>query len=347
MTDVKGISLVEHFEDMEDLRVDSIKRHQLRDIIVIAIWAVISGADTWVEIEESGRSKQEWLEKLLGLPNGIPSHDTFGRVFARLDVARFEVCFVNWVRHLRALTQCQLLAIDGEMVRRSHDHRQNKGPLHLVSVWASASRFVLAQTKVATDSNEITAIPDLLQMLELSGCIVSINAIGCQKSITQGITARGTDDLLALKQNQPQLHDDVSTMFTLERGNEFADVPHNYHQTVEKDHGRIETRRCWVVSSPEFLDYMDPDQEWSQLQSLVMVEPKRQLPDHSSLETRCSISSLPPDAKFLLAATRAHWSIENSAHWCWMSPFARTTTAFAKAMHSTTWQSCAAWLSTS
>ena len=315
MGDITGISLVEHFAGLEDPRVDRTKFHQLRDIIVIAMCAVICGADNFVEIEEFGRCKQDWLDGLLGLPNGIPSHDTFGRVLGRLDAAHFEDCFMHWVQHLHELTAGQLLAIDGKMLRRSHDRRRKKGPLHLVSAWASASRLVLAQTEVAADSNEITAIPELLHMLELSGCIVSIDAIGCQKSIAQLITVRGADYLLALKQNQPQLHENVSTMFKLERESEFAHVPHDYHQTVEKDHGRIETRRCWVISTPEFLNYMDPDHSWSQLQSLVMVEAKRQMQDHTSLETRYFISSLSPNAKLLLAATRAHWAIENSVHW--------------------------------
>ena len=174
---------------------------------------------------------------------------------------------------------------------------------------------MLAQTEVAAGSNEITAIPELLQLLELSGCIVSIDAIGCQKAIAQQITESDADYVLALKQNQPQLYEAVETMFRLERQNGFADLRLDSCQTVEKDHGRIETRRCWVTSDPEFLAYMDPDQEWAQLQSLVMVEAKRQLPDHTSLETRYFISSLPADAKLLLAATRRHWSIENSLHW--------------------------------
>ena len=315
MVDVKGVSLVEHFGDLEDSRVERTKFHQLMDIIVIAICAVICGADNWVEIEEFGQAKRDWLEALLGLPNGIPSHDTFGRVFARLDAEKFEACFVKWVQHLHELTQGQLLAIDGKTVRRSHDRRQKKEPLHLVSAWAAQSRLVLGQTKVAADANEITAIPELLDMLQLSGCIVSIDAIGCQKAIAHQITERGADYVLALKQNQPQLHEAVETMFTLEKENGFADVAHDYHQTIEKDHGRIETRRCWAISAPEFLTYMNPDQEWSQLQSLVMVEAKRQLPERTLHETRYFISSLPPDAELLLTSTRSHWSIENSVHW--------------------------------
>ena len=315
MAEVKGSSLVEHFAGLEDPRIDRTKIHQLGDMIVIVICAVICGADNWVEIEEFGHAKQDWLEKLLGMSNGIPSHDTFGRVFARLDAVQFEACFTSWVQHLHELTAGQLVAIDGKTVRRSHDRRRKKEPLHLVSAWASASRLVLAQTEVAAGTNEITAIPELLQLLELSGCIVSIDAIGCQKAIAQQITESDADYVLALKQNQPQLYEAVETMFRLERQNGFADLRLDSCQTVEKDHGRIETRRCWVTSDPEFLAYMDPDQEWAQLQSLVMVEAKRQLPDHTSLETRYFISSLPADAKLLLAATRRHWSIENSLHW--------------------------------
>ena len=173
-----------------------------------------------------------------------------------------------WMQQLHELTQGQWLATDGKTVRRSHDRRQKKGPLHLVSVWATRSRLVLGQTEVAADSNEITAIPELLEKLELSGCIVSIcivsiDANGCQKAIAQQITEGGADYVLALKQNQPQLHEAVETMFTLEKHNEFADVAHDYHQTIEKNHGRIETRHCRVFSAPEFLAYMDPNQEWS------------------------------------------------------------------------------------
>ncbi len=315
MTNDKASSLVEHFMELEDPPTGRAKRHELEDVIVIAICAVICGADNWVEIEEFGRCKQEWLEGMLGLPNGIPSHDTFGRVFARLDAAHFEACFLSWVQHLHELAEGQLLAIDGKGVRRAHDHTRKKRPLHLVSAWASSNRLVLAQTEVESDSNEITAMPELLQMLELSGCLVTIDAIGCQKSIAQLLTARGADYVLALKKNQPQLHDDVKEMFTREREQEFVHLPHDYHQTVEKDHGRIEIRRCWVTTAPEFLDYMNPDGEWTQLQTLVMVESERRLPDHSSCETRYFIASLPPNAQQLLAATRSHWGIENSVHW--------------------------------
>ena len=171
MAEIKGVSLVEHFEDLEYPRVERTKFHQLSAIIVIAICAVICGADNWVEIEEFGHAKREWLEALLGLPNGIPSHDTFGRVFARLDAEQFEACFVRWVQHLHELTQGQLLAIDGKTVRRSHERRQKKVPLHLVSAWATTSRLVLGQTEVAEDANEITAI---LNFWKCWSCLVAL-----------------------------------------------------------------------------------------------------------------------------------------------------------------------------
>ena len=209
MTDLKASSLVEHFAELEDPRIERTKLHQLSDILVIAVCAVICGADNWVEVEEFGRAREEWLAQMLGLPNGIPSHDTFGRVFALLDAAQVEACFLSWVQDLHQLTKGQLLAIDGKTVRRSHDQAHQKRPLHLVSVWAAANRVVLAQTEVDAEGNEISAIPELLQMLDMSGCIVTIDAIGCQKSIVQLLTEGGADYVLALKRNQALLHDDI------------------------------------------------------------------------------------------------------------------------------------------
>ncbi len=191
MTELEATSLAEHFAELEDPRIERTKLHQLSDILVITVCAVICGADNWVEVEEFGRARQEGLAQMLGLPNGIPSHDTFGRVFALLDVAQVEACFLNWVQELHQLTKGQLLAIDGKAVRRSHDQAQQKRPLHLVSVWAAANRVELAQTEVDAEGNEISAIPELLQMLEVSGCIVTIDAIGCQKSIVQLLTEGG------------------------------------------------------------------------------------------------------------------------------------------------------------
>ena len=347
MVDGTGISLVEHFDELEDPRIERTKCHQLRDIIVIAICAVICGADNWVEIEEFGRSKQEWLEKLLGLPHGIPSHDTFGRVFARLDAAQFEACFVNWVQHLHELTRGQLLAIDGKTLRRSHDRTQKKGPLHLVNVWASASRLVLAQTEVAADSNEITAIPELLQMLELSGCIVSIDAIGCQKSIAQRITACGADNVLALKQNQSRLHDDVRAMFTLERKNECAHLP----TTTTRP-----SKKTTVASKPDAVGSSLPlnsSTTWTLTKngrnSRVWSWSKQSDNCRTVPHLKLAISSpacLPMPNCFWLPRVRTG-ALKTRSTGCWISPFARTTAASAKARLSTTWLSYAAWHSTS
>ena len=347
MAEKTGVSLVEHFEDLEDPRIERTKFHQLSDIIVIAICAVICGADNWVETEEFGHAKRDWLEAMLGLPNGIPSHDTFGRVFARLDAEQFEVCFVRWVQHLHELTQGQLLAIDGKTVRRSHARRQKQGPLHLVSAWATTSRLVLGQTEVASDSNEITAIPELLEMLEISGCIVSIDAIGCQKAIAQQITESGGDYVLALKQNQPQLHEAVETMFTLERQNEFADVAHDFHQTIEKDHGRIETRRFGLSLTPNSSPTWTLTRSGHNCKAWSWSKPNDNCPKAVRMQLVTSspaclpmpnCSCMPP------AATGASRTLSTGS---WMSPFVRTTVVSVKAMLSITWPSCAAWPSTS
>ena len=283
--------------------------------MVIAICAVIGGADTWVDIEMFGKSKAEWLNGLLELPNGVPSHDTFGRVFARLDAEQFQECFVEWVQAVSDVTEGQLVSIDGKTVRRSHDRSIGKGAIHMVSAWASANRLVLGQTKVDERSNEITAIPELLRVLDVSGCIVTIDAMGCQKEIASAIIDKDADYILALKENQPQLHEDVREMFDHARRDGFGDLDHDFHQTINKGHGRIETRRCWAVSDPAYLSHVNDRQEWPKLTSMVMVESERRVDGRTSVESRFYISSLPNRAEHLLTAVRGHWGIENSVHW--------------------------------
>ena len=200
---------MEYFETLEDPRIDRCKRHQLLDIIAIAICAVICGADSWVYIELFGKSKEEWFRTFLELPNGIPSHDTFGDVFSRLDPEQFQQCFMAWTRAVADLAPGEVVAIDGKTVRRSHGRNSGKRALHLVSAWASANTLTLGQVKTEAKSNEITAIPQLPQLLDLNGCIVTIDAMGCQKDIAQDILDRGADYVLALKENQGQLHEDV------------------------------------------------------------------------------------------------------------------------------------------
>lgn len=308
-------SIGEHFNSLEDPRLERTKRHQLLDIIAIAICGVICGADSWVDLELFGHSKQEWLQRFLSLPNGIPSHDTFGRVFARVDPREFADCFTNWVKSVSQLTQGQVIAIDGKTLRRAHDRANGKSAIHMVSAWASANHLILGQTKVDNKSNEITAIPELLDVLKLSGCIVTIDAMGCQRGIAQQIVDQGADYVLALKGNQRQLYAEVVDTFTGGLENGFADLEHDFHQTVGKGHGRIETRQCWVVSDPEVLQYLREPKAWPGLNSVVRVSSKRLVGDQASEEHRYYLSSLKGDARRILEATRTHWEIENCLHW--------------------------------
>ena len=211
----------------------------------------------------------------LALPHGIPSHDTFGRVFARLDPQQLEGCFTRWVQSLAASLRAQVVSVDGKAARRSHDAGRGVPPLHLVGAWADQARLVLGQRRVDDHSNEITANPELLAMLVLKGCLVTIDALGCQKRIAQTIRDRGADYVLALKGNQPQLHEAVVETFAVEQAEGFEGCVHDFHQTVNKDHGRIETRRCWVIGTLEYIRYVDPDGAWPDLQSLIMIEAQR------------------------------------------------------------------------
>lgn len=308
-------SIGEHFNHLEDPRMDRTKHHQLLDIIAIAICGVICGADNWVDLELFGRSKEEWLKRFLVLPNGIPSHDTFGRVFARLDPEKFAQCFTSWVKAVSQLTQGQVIAIDGKTLRRSHDRANGKSAIHLVSAWASANHLVLGQLKVEDKSNEITAIPELLEVLELSGCIITIDAMGCQKNIAHQMVEQGADYVLVLKENQGQLYRGVTDTFESGLGSGFEDLEHDFYQRVGKGHGRIETRQCWVVSGPEVLEYVNEEGAWAGLGSVAMVRSKRVVREEEEVENRYYISSLKGDARQLLEATRTHWEIENCVHW--------------------------------
>ena len=315
MSSPQQVSLIERFSKLNDPRDDRAKRHSLIDIVVTAICAVICGADSWVDVETFGKAKKAWLSRFLELPNGIPSHDTFGRVFAMLDAEQFQECFVDWMNAVSEVTKGQVAAIDGKTLRRSHNGLTGAPAVHMVSAWAETNRLVLGQTKVDDHSNEITAIPTLLQMLDVSGCVVTIDAMGCQKEVASTITEQGADYVLALKQNQPRLYDDVTEMFAEARKTDFADLDHELCETVNKDHGRIETRRCWTVSDPDHIRYINDRQEWPKLTSVAMVESERLIDGNRSKQVRCYISSLPNRAERMLSAVRGHWGIENSVHW--------------------------------
>jgi predicted transposase YbfD/YdcC len=307
-----GLTIAEHFSGMSDPRVERTKLHSLTDILVIGICAVICGADSWTEMESFGQAKEVWLRQFLELANGIPSHDTFGRVFARLDPDEFQRFFLKWVGAVHEVTGGQVVAIDGKTLRRSFDRASKKAAIHMVSAWAEGNRLVLGQLKVDEKSNEITAIPALLRMLEVNGCIVTIDAMGCQKEIAEAIIDKGADYVLALKANQGTLYDDVKRLFDWALKTDFNEIAFDFHQTVDADHGRLETRRYWTVSD---IGWLNNKAKWKGLQILGMVQSERDMGGTVTVETRYYISSLPSNAKAFGQAVRGHWSIENGLHW--------------------------------
>ena len=310
-----GCSIQAHFAALPDPRIDRTKRHALLDIITIALCAVICGADSWVEVELFGKAKLAWLRTFLPLPNGVPSHDTFGRVFARLDPRQFERCFLAWVQSIAARTAGEVVAIDGKTLRRSHDRTAGKAALDVVSAWAEANRLVLGQVAVNEGSNEIPAIPALLEMLAVEGCIVTIDAIGCQTAITQAIIDQGADYVIALKANQGTLYTAVETYFAEAQASRFRDVPHGYHRTVDGAHGRLEVRQYWTVTDPALLAYLNPSGGWRALACVGMVDRQRQVGTETTRETKYYISSLDGVAPTFAHAVRSHWGIENRLHW--------------------------------
>ncbi len=301
MDPLAGCAIRTHFADLPDPRVERTRRHALLDVVTIALCAVICGADSWVEVERFGRAKEPWLRSFLELPSGVPSHDTFGRVFAALDPAAFEAAFLGWVRSLAAATGGEVVAVDGKTLRRSHDRAAGKDALHLVSAWAVTNRLVLGQVATEEKSTEVTAIPALLAALALAGCVVTIDAMGCQTAIARQIVGQGADYVLALKANQPTLHELVRHHFAVVAAEGPGGLAHHAHAAVDKGHGRLETRRCWAVSDPDFPAYLDPTGRWPGLRSVVMVEAERRIGTATSRETRCYLSSLPGDAARLNA----------------------------------------------
>jgi predicted transposase YbfD/YdcC len=309
--------LRERFNTLADPRVERTKLHELLDIITIAICAVICGADDWVEMEQFGNDKREFFDKFLALPNGIPSHDTFGRVFARIDPEQFQLSFLEWVQGLVCASGGLLkgvIAIDGKTLCGSRDVAGGKGAIQMVSAWAQENRMVLGAVKVDDKSNEITAIPQLLKLFDLTGCIVTIDAMGAQTAIAQAITDTGADYVLSLKGNQGTMHRDVITMFDEATNTRFKGISYQTEQTVEKGHGRIETRRYFLVDDPVYLQYLNPKGAWSNLNGIGMVQSEREEGGVMSRESRYYLCSLGSVSQFREAA-RGHWSIENGLHW--------------------------------
>src|SRR5258708_1098396 len=306
MEEASRNTLQSMFESIEDPQVDRTKQHQLLDIILIAILGVLCGAEGWVEIETFGKTKEAWLNTFLELPNGIPSHDTFGRVFARIDPKQFEECFLDWVRWLTEKIP-GVIAIDGKTLRRSHDATNGKKALHLVSAWAAEQRMVLAQLAVDEKSNEITAIPELLHLLDLEGCLVTIDAIGTQRAIAAQIIEQQADYALALKENQGNLYENVKDTFTLAQKDQFRGIEHQFHETIEKDHGRLEIRKHWIIDDLEHLSYLDQEGKWKGLRAIGMVRAERRIGLEISSETRYYLISFHRDVIPFASSVRSHW----------------------------------------
>jgi predicted transposase YbfD/YdcC len=306
-------SLAGHFKVLPDPRCPVNRRHTLGDIIVLSIAAVLCGADGWVEIEQFAHAKEAWFRQFLSLENGIPSHDTFGRVFALLDPKAFEACFRSWVASISDLIPGEVIAIDGKTLRRSHDRGSGLAALHLVSAWAAANRVVLGQVATEAKSNEITAIPRLLELLRIKDCIVTIDAMGCQTKIAEQILAQEGDYVLALKGNQGTLAEEVEEAFIDADAKAYAGMDSSFLETREHGHGRTETRRYRTLGD---LSAVPRSALWEGMNMIGMVESERTLDGNTTHETRFYIGSIGTDVTCFARAVRSHWGIENELHWC-------------------------------
>jgi predicted transposase YbfD/YdcC len=308
-----ALSIKEAFKELPDPRAEN-SVHPLINLIVIALVAVIGGANDYTEFEEFGESKKAWLSGFLDLTTGIPSHDTFGRVFARLNPVRWQSCLVDWVRYAvkGKLIKGDVIGLDGKCLRGTHD--DDERATYLVNAWSTTLGISLAQNKVRAKSNEITALPDLIETLDLfdvSGCTITIDAMGTRREIARLVKEKDAQYVLALKDNHPKLYEDVKWLFADAFEHKFVQRPYSYAQTQERAHGRDELRRCWVLSD---LSYLDPH-AWPGLQTIVLIESQRTLNGVTSSERRYYLSSLQTTATEHLSIIRAHWQVENSLHW--------------------------------
>jgi predicted transposase YbfD/YdcC len=299
-----------HFDKLTDPRINRTKRHGLLDMLILAVCATLGGANGWADIARFAKAKLAFFRQFLDLPNGIPSHDTFGRVFARLDPAALLACIQQWLADFRATVDRELVAIDGKTLRGSFDTAAGKQPLHLVSAWASKARLVLGQVAVDQKSNEITAIPALLELLDLKGAIVTIDAMGCQTEIAKAIRAQEADYVLAVKDNQPTVHQLI--VDALDTDLERRQPQARRWRNVERNHGRKETREYVVLPAPESLLRLG---HWQDVRSVGIVLREREVNGVVSEEACCYLSSLEPKVKTFARAVRSHWSIENRLHW--------------------------------
>lgn len=312
MQAVGDLAFFRHFGDLKDPRINRTKVHLLLDIVALAICAVIAGAEGWEDIERYGRAKVDFLKQFLKLPKGIPSHDTIHRLFRRVKPEEFQRCFLSWTRALAKELGLKHVAIDGKTLRRSFDRASGRSALHLVSAWSVENHLTLAQAAVDGKSNEITAIPQLLKLLELSGAIVTIDAMGCQKEIAEHVHQAGADFILAVKENQPHLYEDLSDHFIHLHETNFAGMKVSHCRTKDRQHGRVEVRDYYAVPVPKHLRHREA---WIGLCSVGQVVTQVQQGEKHTDEVRLFISSLPSDARRFAEAVRGHWGIENSQHW--------------------------------
>ena len=307
-------TFLQHFQSIEDPRLNNHnQRHELLDILVIAILATICGADSWTEVSEFGQAKEDWLKTFLKLPHGIPSHDTFGRVFSLIDPEEFETCFIDWINSLCIDIENEIIAIDGKTLCGSHDRKKEKKPLHLVSAWASKSRVMLGQVRTEEKSNEIEAIPRLLQMIDVKNSIITIDAMGCQKTIAKKIISQEADYVLSLKENQTTLYEDVVSIFEKGKERQFKKMLNRIKVEKIHDHGRVETRRYTLVSARDPLLF---ELRWPGLKGVGMLETTRTVNHKVERSTRYFLTSLEYDRiDDFMTAVRKHWEIEINLHW--------------------------------
>jgi predicted transposase YbfD/YdcC len=302
-------SVFTHFQELKDPRIERNKRHRLDNILFMTLCAVICGADNWVMIQMYCEAKRAWFEEVLDIPNGIPSHDTFGNVFAAIDQQVFAQCFVNWMRAVTSLTKGSVIALDGKSLRATRESGKACSAVHMVSAWACENKLVLGQQVVDKKSNEIKALPSLLASLDIAGCVITIDAMGCQTDIAEQIIEQNGDYVLSLKGNQSSLLDDVKTFFEME------EVPQS-HNTFDAEHGRFETRKVRVSHQVDWLKERHP--KWSHIQSIIAIDAHREISATGvqTQETRYFISSLKDvSADRVGYIVRAHWGIENGLHW--------------------------------
>jgi predicted transposase YbfD/YdcC len=299
------------FSGLKDPRIERKKLYPLREILFVVLCGMICGAESWRDFVLFGKEKIDFLKEYFEYSNGIPSKDTFARLFAALDPEAFKVCFVEWVKSLQVSLK-NVIAIDGKTLCNSADELNDMPAIHMVSAFATEARLILAQQKVDDKSNEITAIPKLLDLLSLKANIVTIDAMGCQKSIAKKIQEKEADYVLSLKGNQGNLNEDVRLFLETEAAKKSSTVIEDIHEEVDKGHGRIEVRKC-IVSS--HLDWLEKKSEWVGLKTVAMIEETRDFGDKTTFERRFFISSLPADAKRIASAVRAHWLVENALHW--------------------------------